>query len=81
LDESLPIHHSSQIHWAQYDPETQVLKLTLNDRRKHGYSPVPGKGIDMQKTVNAFVRAKSHGDFFHANIRNNPNYRYHGKVE
>jgi hypothetical protein len=75
MEESLQIHHSEQIHWASYDPDTQQLNLTLNDRRKHGYSPVP------QKVVNGFVRAKSHGDFFHKNIRNNPNYRYHGKVE
>lgn len=75
MHESLPIHHSEQIHWASYDPDTQELHLTLNDRRKHGYSPVP------QKVVNSFVRAKSHGDFFHKNIRNNTSYRYHGKVD
>jgi len=74
-EESLPIHHSSQIHWATYDPETQLLKLKLNDRKNHGYSPVP------QDVVRRFVKAKSHGDFFHANIRNNQNYRYHGKVD
>ena len=75
MEESLPIHHSEQIHWAAYDPETQQLNLTLNDRRKHGYSPVP------QKVVDKFVRAASHGDFFHKNIRNNKAYRYHGKVD
>jgi hypothetical protein len=75
MHESLPIHHSEQIHWATYDPETQELHLTLNDRRAHGYSPVP------QNVVNKFVKAASHGDFFHKNIRNNAAYKYHGKVD
>ncbi len=75
MEQSLTIHHSEQVHGAAYDPDTQMLKLTLNDRNKHGYSPVP------EKVVGQFVRAKSHGDFFHKNIRNNQNYRYHGKVE
>ncbi len=77
MEESLPIHHSEQVHWATYDPDLHngFLKLTLNDGKPHGYSPVP------QNVVNKFVKAASHGDFFHKNIRNNTAYRYHGKVD
>lgn len=54
---------SSMISRAEYDPETQVLRLTFAKGDIYRYEDVP------EDVVNALCEAESIGTFFSQNIR------------